>query len=265
MEKTDWLKIRSTDFQEVIRLAAELRDFPSGSELQRRHFLARVGDLVGASVTIWLDLEPRPHGGILIASAFDQGWSDDKSRVGLCEYLAAQSEVEDPTVVRMQQSLQLGMAVARGRRQLADDKTWYGSLHFQKYRRAAGLDECVYSTFLRSSGFQTFSLHRPLGDKRFTESEVALVGAVHTACSPLLDDAALRVFDVLSPRLRQTLEQLLVGLSEKEVARELDVSPHTLHGYIKTLYRRLGVTTRFELMARYGGIIAAGCRWQSRH
>jgi DNA-binding NarL/FixJ family response regulator len=124
-------------------------------------------------------------------------------------------------------------------------------MHFQKYRRAAGLDDCIYSTFLGTTGFQTFSLHRHLNEEPFTEADRAFVGAIHNGCSRLLDDTELRIVERLSPRLRQTMQGLVRGLSDKEVASELDLSPHTLHGYKKTLYRRLGVSSRLELATRF--------------
>ena len=52
-------------------------------------------------------------------------------------------------------------------------------------------------------------------------------------------------------RMRQTLERLLDGHSEKQVAAMLGVSPNTVHHYVKHLYSRFGVTTRAELMARF--------------
>ena len=55
----------------------------------------------------------------------------------------------------------------------------------------------------------------------------------------------------LSPRMRQTLERLLAGDSEKEIAARLGLSPHTVHVYVKTLYRRFGVCSRGELFARF--------------
>ena len=55
----------------------------------------------------------------------------------------------------------------------------------------------------------------------------------------------------LSPRMRQTLERLLAGDSEKEIAARLKLSPHTVHVYIKTLYRRFDVCSRGELFARF--------------
>lgn len=55
----------------------------------------------------------------------------------------------------------------------------------------------------------------------------------------------------LSRRLWQTLEYLLDGCSEKEVARALEISCHTVHTYVKRLYLHFGVETRAELMARF--------------
>lgn len=55
----------------------------------------------------------------------------------------------------------------------------------------------------------------------------------------------------LSPRMRQTLERLLAGDSEKEIAARLRLSPHTVHVYVKTLYRRFNVCSRGELFARF--------------
>jgi DNA-binding CsgD family transcriptional regulator len=55
----------------------------------------------------------------------------------------------------------------------------------------------------------------------------------------------------LSPRMRQTLEGLMSGDSEKQIAGKLKVSPHTVHVYVKQLYKRFGANSRGELMARF--------------
>ena len=54
----------------------------------------------------------------------------------------------------------------------------------------------------------------------------------------------------LSPRLRETGAALMTGASEKQIASQLGLSPHTTHHYVKTLYRRFGVSSRAEFMAR---------------
>jgi DNA-binding CsgD family transcriptional regulator len=55
----------------------------------------------------------------------------------------------------------------------------------------------------------------------------------------------------LAPRLRQTLERLLAGDSEKQVAHTLGLSPHTVHVYVKSLYRRFNVNSRGEFLALF--------------
>ena len=55
----------------------------------------------------------------------------------------------------------------------------------------------------------------------------------------------------LSPRLQETLHFLLTGKSEKQIATELGLSKHTVHSYVKALYKHFGVTSRAELLARW--------------
>jgi DNA-binding CsgD family transcriptional regulator len=54
----------------------------------------------------------------------------------------------------------------------------------------------------------------------------------------------------LSPRQRQTLRHLLEGDLEKQVAAKLGLSRHTVHVYVKALYKHFGVSSRGELLAK---------------
>lgn len=53
----------------------------------------------------------------------------------------------------------------------------------------------------------------------------------------------------LPPRVRPVLRQLLGGKSEKEIAADLRLTRHTVHTYVKIIYRTLRVHSRAELMA----------------
>jgi DNA-binding NarL/FixJ family response regulator len=53
----------------------------------------------------------------------------------------------------------------------------------------------------------------------------------------------------LTPRLRETLEVVITGASEKQIADQLGISHHTAHQYIQALFRAFGVTSRAQLMA----------------
>lgn len=55
----------------------------------------------------------------------------------------------------------------------------------------------------------------------------------------------------LSPRLQDVLSLLQEGKPRKEVAERLGISLHTVHGYARDLYRRLGVHSQAELVYRF--------------
>ena len=55
----------------------------------------------------------------------------------------------------------------------------------------------------------------------------------------------------LSPRQRETLDLLLAGNAEKQIATRLSISQHTVHVYVKSLYKRFGVNSRPELLAKW--------------
>jgi DNA-binding CsgD family transcriptional regulator len=61
----------------------------------------------------------------------------------------------------------------------------------------------------------------------------------------------MAMVEPLSRRERQTLELLLAGNAEKEIAQRLAISRHTVHVYVKSLYKCFGVCSRAELLARW--------------
>jgi len=54
----------------------------------------------------------------------------------------------------------------------------------------------------------------------------------------------------LTPREDQMLSLLLLGLSNKAIARRLDVSPETVKKTVARIYRKFGIHSRGELIAR---------------
>ncbi|WP_051718409.1 response regulator transcription factor [Hymenobacter sp. IS2118] len=78
------------------------------------------------------------------------------------------------------------------------------------------------------------------------------------ALSPSVARKALRHFqpapsqqpELLSPRETEVLQALTEGLSEKQVAARLNLSPDTVHTYVKRLYDKLKVRSRGELLSR---------------
>ena len=54
----------------------------------------------------------------------------------------------------------------------------------------------------------------------------------------------------ISPRAREVLALLLDGASEKQIARQLKLSQHTVHHHVKAIYRAHDVASRGELLSK---------------
>lgn len=54
----------------------------------------------------------------------------------------------------------------------------------------------------------------------------------------------------LTPRERQVTQLLLTGMSTSDIAAELWITPDTLKGHVKSVFAKLGVSSRPELFAR---------------
>ncbi|MFN3168612.1 MAG: helix-turn-helix transcriptional regulator [Phycisphaeraceae bacterium] len=69
-----------------------------------------------------------------------------------------------------------------------------------------------------------------------------------------------RVQPPLSTTERTVLGYLLQGMTERQVANELDRSHNTVHVHVRNIYRKLGVTSRkmlFHAMAQDPSIMRA--------
>lgn len=98
-----------------------------------------------------------------------------------------------------------------------------------------------------------------------TESFDEADAAVLTAVLPELAHRAMLAFGAttsnpmnrVTPREQLILEQLALGRTVKQIAAALGRSPHTIHDHVKSLHRKLGVSSRGELIARVLGHIGA--------
>ncbi len=187
--------------------------------------------------------------------AFDWGWQDDRQRGVFAEYWNREMGRTDPTFLAM---IRIAQPVAtRRRRELVDDRTWYGGDHFNDFYRAADVDDCVVSRTIPppQSGLAMFfvRLTRALGDSAYTVREQRVLRLFVAGLAPLIGRKLATLHGAaangLSPRIREVLALLMEGLSEKQVAGRLGISPHTVHDHVKRLHKHFGVSSRGELLA----------------
>jgi DNA-binding CsgD family transcriptional regulator len=150
----------------------------------------------------------------------------------------------------------------RSAEQLIARQRWRSSEMFNDYFRPSRIDDRAYSFCHATTGngngadvWNGITLFRGLGDPPFTARERRLLRLVHSELRLLIGTkvASLRgsAARPLSPRLRQTLDLLLSGRSEKQIAEQFGLAKSTVNEYVAALYHRYGVSSRAELMARF--------------
>jgi Bacterial regulatory proteins, luxR family len=105
------------------------------------------------------------------------------------------------------------------------------------------------------------SAHRFPESHQFQPSDYEACRMLMTAAEP----KSPHPLKEIKGRLHDVLHELQLGRSEKEAANSLRLSPHTVHIYIKTLYRKFKVNSRAELLCRTPKIAARGISFGSRH
>ncbi len=111
--------------------------------------------------------------------------------------------------------------------------------------------------------------YRAAGSEPFSEADLAaLLAWLPTLASALrqhqalsspatasgaaaVADARTDALSTLSPREHEVCRRLLSGLSTEAIALDLGISPNTVRTFRKKLYRKLEVSSRFDLCHRY--------------
>lgn len=71
-----------------------------------------------------------------------------------------------------------------------------------------------------------------------------------------------RVTFALTPQEDNILKGLYAGLPIKSIAKSLNISPHTVYGYLKSIYLKMGVNSRAEAQAKTTNLLGgANCLW----
>ena len=148
-------------------------------------------------------------------------------------------------------------------REVGEVHTAYGMALAAEGRREEALPELERGVFLRRLWAQPLDLAdglialAPLAGEQsaalFDEAEALLARCPDPGVLPARLAAARRAAtgpEPLTERELTVLRFLSSGLSEREIGRELYLSFNTVHSHVKSLYRKLGVSSRAEAVAR---------------
>ncbi|HET7530995.1 MAG TPA: helix-turn-helix transcriptional regulator [Mycobacteriales bacterium] len=99
---------------------------------------------------------------------------------------------------------------------------------------------------LRGRNGQWLVLHAScMGEASAGTVAVIIEPAKSSEIAPIIVEAY-----ALSPRERDVVRAITRGLSGPEIATELFLSPHTVRDYVKSVFEKVGVSSRGELVAK---------------
>jgi DNA-binding NarL/FixJ family response regulator len=95
--------------------------------------------------------------------------------------------------------------------------------------------------------------------ERLESLEAAFAGAMQSATGPgerprdPLDGLSAAERDALSPRETEVIVAMARGQRVNEIAKSLFISPHTVRNHLKSIFRKLDVSSQVELLAKLSG------------
>ncbi|MBR3819269.1 MAG: LuxR family transcriptional regulator, partial [Clostridia bacterium] len=109
--------------------------------------------------------------------------------------------------------------------------------------------------FMQVEPFLMFALRRRIADdtvhaaEEETETVSAVKTEVKTESATVSADDADNPLAKLSPKKREVAELICLGYTNKDIAKTLVISEHTVKDYVKDIYYTLAVHSRLELAA----------------
>jgi DNA-binding CsgD family transcriptional regulator len=263
-------RLRAADVSNVHRLIGDCRDLGADPLAWQSRLLAGLMQLTGARVAYLVGLYGFPGPNMRPAEMIQLGLEQPSQTALFAEHFEFMFRGGEDALLTAFMGLPADRLQTRSHVEMIDVDQWQRSESFQRYHRAMDMEPGILSMCplqLRGGPYQhTMTVRRCLGERPFSARDVRLIGYLHQELAPQIGSRLAAADEpsasALSPRLQQALEGLLEGLSEKQIAERLGISPATLHEYVTKLYRRFGVRGRHELMARwiaYGrGVAASG-------
>jgi DNA-binding CsgD family transcriptional regulator len=249
--------LRARDYRTIIRLIGECRDLGADPVAWRLHLLTELCAESGSRVGAGGEATGMASEQFIPLSTVDVGWENDGQRQAMIDWMQMQSGCRAPTgLLPWGRPVTDSLILSRDDR-FTDDE-WYRSVQFCDYVRRSELDHLIISlqpVAFGSDHYCGLMIFRTLGERRFSPRHKLFLTTLHQEIAPLVgrqlaaahEPSALQ----LSPRLRQVLDCLLEGDSEKQAAARLNLQPQTVNQYVKTIYRHFRVNSRAELMARW--------------
>ena len=254
-----------SDLSAILRLVREVCDRWDDPRAWREHLLRGACELLDGSSAMIVADEASNHGRFVNVRALSVVGLPEEAGTILPGALARwrdrayedDSQNQLPGLGTLYGDMVKQGWATRARGEISEDAAYRESPYYREFRRRVDCDDFVVSIRMVDLPRrpEAITVDRKHGASRFGPREVAILKLLHDEIAPLVgvrlttEEHLSR--DGLSKRLSETLSLLLDGKSEKEAAREMGISPRTVHEYVTALYGHFRVSSRGELMAYF--------------
>ncbi len=242
-----WGRLIAFVLTEQIRLdLADARNAEAGARLEKLDRLAR--EHPTTSLCAWSDIQNYANLGRAWVAAADNRLRES---IDLLTSLRGAYESAQNHLAALRIGPHLAVTLFRA------DESAHGITVFREVvnaSAAAQIDQLLLETGPQIGPL----LHRMAEDLQRTNGNHQLSGYLHTALARWREryqhdggiDSASAAADTLSSRERSILERVGQGRSNKEIAKELRISPETVKSHIKNIFAKLDVDKRAQAVAR---------------
>lgn len=263
MSRSQRLTLR--DVRAVYRLIGDCRDLADDPVAWRTHLYKSLHGLLGAHVVLGHDYRAFWTSRPTVLPPVVVGEWNEAEQGRFFDYFKAHERFFESPVYRTFAALP-GPVRLRSRRGLHSLRSWHRSAYYNDGHRPSDVDEYILSYWsdptTPDGRTDLLSVHRATGEEPFSRRLVRMVRLLHSELGPMigrqLSSAAEPSPSDLPPRVRQVLDCLLEGDSEKQIAQRLQLSRPTVHQYVGVIYHHFAVQSRGELLARWVRFVRSG-------
>jgi DNA-binding CsgD family transcriptional regulator len=237
--------------REVFRIVQEAIDLGNDAVAWRRQMLMRICKLInafwGVSFVIPMQFNPKNlKPPVFVYTPMPR----ETQRIFTKLFLAANAS-EDPLTPVIGRLADRPVTLLR--RQMVNDDVWYNSVSYKGWRKPMGVDDIIHShdPLPQFGVMAVLGFTRLRGDPPFEQRDAKIVDLLRAELSHRwINAAAAPKNEPLTTRQQQLLAHLKGSLSEKQIAAYMGLSRNTTHNHVASLYRRLNVTSRAELLVQ---------------
>ena len=242
------------DVLSIVRILGDVAAMSPNADLRRTFLMKEAAGLVGTDTWVWavsplLEPDKQP------VYIFQQTGGFDEARMSRFLMAVEHPETGAITAPLAEAMIKANGQVTRHLDQFDPDRAFRNSTGWPAWTEAGISHVMITLHPLPGYGVSCIGFYRNLGSPPFTERDCRIAHILLSEV-PLLHQAGLphhasQTVPQLPPRCRLIINQLVQGLSRKDIASHLGLSLSTVNGYTKTIFKHFGVHSQSELIARF--------------